>query len=361
MLDGSDHDAVIQSSSPALRGGSSKSISRIRIRSRRLSSSSPALRGGSSKPRMTDKVMTTSGHSHHPLRCGAVLRRRSWRTSYDTSGSVIIPCVAGRFFEVDNLDGVTMFFLLCHHPLRCGAVLRSPDFQRIIPTQYTKSSSPALRGGSSKVRVATPRSSLPRAVIIPCVAGRFFEVIRPLLGSIYAGNDGHHPLRCGAVLRSPAVHRHSVRLGRCHHPLRCGAVLRRECRGQRRTRHLRRSSSPALRGGSSKRIPSATSLAVRSRHHPLRCGAVLRRHRSYHLRQRVGFGHHPLRCGAVLRRVCPGTVSLSSAGVIIPCVAGRFFEGPMGDIVAVDVVIVESSSPALRGGSSKGEPRTLVR
>ena len=88
--------------------------------------------------------------------------------------AVIIPCVAGRFFE----DRTSL---------------------EDAVAEYNKSSSPALRGGSSKRGEASLRRDICSIVIIPCVAGRFFEAYE-LIQDKNADLLRHHPLRCGAVL-----------------------------------------------------------------------------------------------------------------------------------------------------------------
>ena len=190
----------------------------------------------------------------------------------------------------------------CHHPLRCGAVLRRSG--RVIPCDNHGVIIPCVAGQFFEAaRPGTPKSSPPKPVIIPCVAGQFFEVHRGSRSSV-EGKVRHHPLRCGAVLRRPAYIELRGQRPLGHHPLRCGAVLRSRvvCVGDQRVGV--ESSSPALRGSSSKSTTSTTS--VRSRHsrshHPLRCGAVLRSHCRYPQQWPVQHRHHPLRCGAVLRR-----------------------------------------------------------
>ena len=220
-------------------------------RSSPVMSSSPALRGGSSKEFVSNWRQMLHDFRHHPLRCGAVLR-----SHVNESASDCERCG--------------------HHPLRCGAVLRSAD--RSTKQKYVdiKSSSPALRGGSSKGDARRERSRCGYSVIIPCVAGRFFEeyiknkdkietalVIIPCVAGRFfeaqddrQGHDNKRPQSSSPALRggsSKAVVAHELRhVWQCHHPLRCGAVLR--SRQPRRRDHVLPvvSSSPALRGGSSK-------------------------------------------------------------------------------------------------------------
>ena len=162
-------------------------------------SSSPALRGSSSKRYFHLRVWSLAG--------------------------VIIPCVAGQFFEAVITTGVIRLQTLSHHPLRCGAVLRScvqqPNRKRvdgvIIPCvagQFFEGGErfddalppcyviiPCVAGqffeARSRARLA---ARLTPPVIIPCVAGQFFEAADAEAARV-AQLGGHHPLRCGAVLR----------------------------------------------------------------------------------------------------------------------------------------------------------------
>ena len=137
---------------------------------------------------------------------------------------VIIPCVAGQFFEV--VGGASPHRQRRYVIIPCVAgqffegTRRSPLSS---PLSLSLSSSPALRGSSSK-RLRARFVAEGRTVIIPCVAGQFFEVSP--VNCHRSWLSCHHPLRCGAVLRRKALHGITSLKLPCHHPLRCGAVLR---------------------------------------------------------------------------------------------------------------------------------------
>ena len=166
------------------------------------------------------------------------------------------------------------------------------------------SSSPALRGSSSKLTAVLAMLTPKQRVIIPCVAGQFFEAVvevepveEPVVDVI---------IPCVAGQFFEGVTQESLRL-----------LVAPE------------SSSPALRGSSSKTLESLSARLVAE-------GVII---------------------PCVAGQFFEGTSALSAEGyavhVIIPCVAGQFFE--VDDIAAINGVLSASSSPALRGSSSKSE------
>ena len=134
--------------------------------------------------------------------------------------------------------------------------------------------------------------------------------------------------------------------------LRGGSLKRKPSRTLRRRRQVQ-SSSPALRGGSSKMEDVPSFIRVRSSSSPALRGGSSKPTPSPFTAPRMSSGHHPLRCGAVLRSDDgPPRDLCRRREVIIPCVAGRFFEG-YRRCPDLGYHVRESSSPALRGGSSK--------
>ena len=165
-------------------------------------------------------------YGHHPLRCGAVLRRRKSRGSYE-------PALSWR-----------------HHPLRCGAVLRSRG-RGIAPSSTSLCHHP-LRCGAvlrRNTKIAAILAAIIIAVIIPCVAGQFFEA--PPGAVCRRRAYRHHPLRCGAVLRSESCELSSFLAQLSSSPALRGSSSKEGVAWDHVT-EASLSSSPALRGSSSK-------------------------------------------------------------------------------------------------------------
>ena len=320
------------------------------------------------------------GRSHHPLRCGAVLRSGDSEVIGYTVAVVIIPCVAGQFFEGYDAERRLFKTLAVIIPCVAGQFFEGGTFRPMGPGASSVII-PCVAGQFFEGRVYEESCELSSFVIIPCVAGQFFEVETAERRPEFSLQMSSSPALRGSSSKLRREHR-CVPPSARHHPLRCGAVLRSEFATLSIAYDAIRVIIPCVAGQffEVSDLAADSPLTYLQSHHPLRCGAVLRRRMelvaggsslwssSPALRgssskesgligmvTRSLTSHHPLRCGAVLRSRIQ---QLNRAGidVIIPCVAGQFFEGQK--VLNVQIASTESSSPALRGSSSKATLQT---